>query len=345
MDKQVILKITDYIESDLDWEYEQCDDLNVNLTAYQMKSAGPDELIETCRDADILVVNMARISSEVIRGLENVKVIIRHGIGYENLDVQAATEEGIICANEPTASSEDVAEQAIMLMLAVYRKFHIQIRLFDLLVEDGNNLKGQIMMDTIHPVYRMGGKTLGIIGCGHIGSYVLKKMSGFGMKILVSDPYLSSKRKKELGIEHTPLNELLKKSDIVTVHVPVTEETAGMINVDVLKLMKPTAILINTARAKIINTPDLADALRNGVIAGAGIDVHSNEPPPKDYELLGLDNVLLTPHLAWYSEEGGWDIRHMIMNDIWAVLSGGLPENVLNPEVLDRPNCRFHKMK
>lgn len=345
MDSQTVIKITDYIETDLEWEKEQCRALHVDLTACQMKSAGPDELIEACRDADILVVNMARFSPEVIRGLDHAKVIIRHGIGYENLDVGTATEEGIICANEPTASSEDVAEQAIMLILAVYRKVRTQISLFNQLVDKGTNLSGKDMMDTMHPVYRMGGKTLGIIGCGHIGSHVLKKMSGFGMTVLVCDPYLPEERKKELGIEHTPLDDLLQQSDIVTVHVPVTEETTGMINADIFKQMKSSAVLVNTARAKIINTEDLAHALRSGSIAGAGIDVHSTEPPPKDYPLLGLDNVLLTPHLAWYSEEGGWDIREMIMDDIRSVLAGGLPANVLNPEVFKRPNLRFRYNK
>ena len=140
------------------------------------------------------------------------------------------------------------------------------------------------------------------------------------------------------------MKNLLKSSDIVTVHVPVSDETTEMINAETLKLMKSTAILINTARAKIVNTPDLAVALRGGIIAGAGIDVHYTEPPPDDYELLGMDNVILTPHLAWYSEEGGWDIRHMIMDDIRSLLNGGLPDNVLNPEVLDRENCKLKLM-
>ena len=338
MAHRIVFKITDYIEPDLKWEEEQCAKLGVDFSCYQMKNASPEEIIKHVKDAYILLVNMAKTTSEGIAGLEKARVIIRHGIGYDNLDVPAATERGIICANEPTASSEDVAEQAIMLMLAVYRKIHIQFKIFDKLIETG-----QLIMDDIYPVYRIGGKTLGIIGCGNIGSFVLNKMRSFGMKILVYDPYMSGVRMKELNIKHTPFEEVLKQSDIVTIHVPVTEETQEIFNEKTIALMKKTAILVNTSRAKIVNTSDLARALKNGVIAGAGIDVHPSEPPPADYELLGLDNIILTPHIAWYSEEGGWDIRHMIIDDLKAFLDGKLPKSVLNPEVLERQNLRMKR--
>jgi len=196
-------------------------------------------------------------------------------------------------------------------------------------------------MDNLYPVYRMGGKTLGIIGCGHIGSHVLRKMRSFGIKILVCDPYLSKERMAELGIEHTPFEEILKQSDIITIHVPVTEETTEIFNAETIALMKKSAVIINTSRTQMINDVDLADALKEGVIAGAGIDVHPGTPPPSDYPLLGLKNVLLTPHMAWYSEEGGWDIRHMIMDDLKAFLAGKPPASVLNPEVLEQPNLRM----
>ncbi|MFC1542192.1 C-terminal binding protein, partial [Candidatus Latescibacterota bacterium] len=281
--------------------------------------------------------NMAKITPDVIRKLKKTKVIIRHGIGYDNLAVEAATENGIICANEPTASSEDVAEQAIMLILATYRKIRIQFNTFDKLMEHG-----KLIMDDIYPVYRMGGKTLGIIGCGNIGKHVLRKMRSFGMEILVCDPYLTPEKMSELHITHTPFEEVLKESDIVTIHVPVTANTYHMFNKEMIKLMKKSAVIINTSRAGIINVPDLAETLRKGLIAGAGIDVHPNEPPLPDYELLGMDNVLLTPHLAWYSEEGGWDIRYMIIDDLKSFVRGNLPKSVLNPEVLEKPNVRMN---
>ncbi len=338
MGKNIVFKITDYIEPDLAWEAVQCEKLGVEFTAYQMKNTPPSEIVPKVKDADILLVNMALANAELIAGLDRTQIIIRHGIGYDNLDVAAATAHGIVCANEPTASSEDVAEQAIMLMFATWRKINIQFRMFDQLLE-----QGKLLMDMMYPVYRMGGKTLGIVGCGNIGRFVLAKMRSFGMKILVCDPYLSDERKRELGIEHTPLDTLLRESDIVTIHVPVTPETEGMFNAETIGLMKKTAILVNTSRAKILVVEALADALKNGVIAGAGIDVHPGEPPGADYPLLGLDNALLTPHVAWYSEEGGWDIRHMIMDDLKAFLSGNPPKSVLNPEVFERPNLRMKR--
>jgi D-3-phosphoglycerate dehydrogenase len=336
MGNRIVFKITDYIEPDLGWEEEQCKKLGVDFSYYQLKTAPPDVLIKHCADADILLVNMAKMNPEVMAGLTKVKVMIRHGIGYDNFDLPAATENGIICANQPTASSEDVAEQAIMLMVAVWRKIFIQR---EILTESVAN--GKWIFDTIYPVYRMGGKTLGIIGCGNIGSYVLRKMRSFGMKILVDDPYLSKERYAELEIEHTPLEEVLKAADIVTIHVPVTDETRGMFNARTLRLMKKTAILINTARGPMINIPDLAEALKNGVIAGAGIDVYDQEPPSPDYPLFGMKNAVLTPHLAWYSVEGGWDIRYTIMDDLKAFLAGRPPKSVVNPEVLSSPGLKM----
>jgi len=269
-------------------------------------------------------------------GLDNVKVIIRHGIGYDNLNLPAATEHGIICANQPTASSEDVAEQAIMLIMAAYRKIKVQ----QFIMQD-SVANGMWKFDPIKPMYRMGGKTLGIVGCGNIGSHVLRKMQSFGMNILVCDPYLSDERYRELGIVHTPLETVLKEADIVTIHVPVTEETRGMFNRETLRLMKKTAVLVNTARGPMINVPDLAEALKAGVIAGAGIDVYDQEPPGPDYPLLGMDNVMLTPHLSWYSEEGGWDIRRMIIGDLKRFVEGKAPISVVNPDVLNRPNLKL----
>jgi D-3-phosphoglycerate dehydrogenase len=336
MSNKPIIKITDYIERELDYETEQMAKLGVVFSYHQMKTAAPDELVREFRDADFLVVNMAKMSPEVMAGLDNVKVIIRHGIGFDNLNVPAATEAGIICANEPTASSEDVAEQAIMLIMAVWRKLAIQR---EILLESVRQHKWAF--ERIYPVYRAGGKTLGIVGCGNIGNIVLRKMRSFGMRILVCDPYLSKDRLAELGIEHTPLETVMAESDIVTIHVPVTSETRGMFDERLFNLMKPSAILVNTARGPVVKVADLAKTLKEKRIAGAGIDVYEFEPPAPDYELLGMDNVILTPHLAWYSEEGGWDIRVMIVEDLKRCIGGQPPKNVLNPEVFRSPKLKM----
>ncbi|MEW5901189.1 MAG: NAD(P)-dependent oxidoreductase, partial [Acidobacteriota bacterium] len=161
------------------------------------------------------------------------------------------------------------------------------------------------------------------------------------VEILVCDPYLSRKRLRELGVWHTPLDEVVRKSDIITIHVPVTDETRGMFDLRKFSRMKKSAVIINTSRGPVVRTEDLARALQGGMIAGAGLDVFEEEPPPARLELLSMDNAVLSPHIAWYSEEGGWDIRVMIMDDVKAYLEGKLPRHVVNPEVLTQPNLRF----
>jgi len=338
MSKKVVFKITDYIEPDLKWEEDECRKLGIEFSYYQMRDKSARELIDTFKDADILLTNMATFNAEVIEGLENVKVLLRHGIGYDKVDVDAATKNGIVFANEATASSEDVAEHALMLIFETWRKRN----LMDVVLEKWVNT-GKWSSAGISPIFRMKGKTLGIIGCGNIGSRVLKRVSGFGMKVLVCDPYLTPDRYKKLGITHVPFDDVLKEADIVTLHVPVTEETRGMFHLEKFELMKPTSVVINTARGPIIKTEDLVTVLQKGIIAGAGIDVYEKEPPPRDSDLYKMDNVILTPHIAWYSEEGGWDIRYMIMEDVKAFSEGKLPQFVINPEVLERSNLRFKK--
>lgn len=338
MDKTPIFKITDYIERDLKWEEKECQSIGIDFEYFQLKDASASELIKNLIDADIVLTNMARMSAEVLDGLGNLKVLIRHGIGYDNVDVETATRNGIIFANEATASSDDVAEHAIMLIMETFRKKKLQDKVLNRWIQSG-----EWSSEDIYPVHRMKGKTLGIVGCGNIGSLVLKKMRGFGMNMLVCDPYLSEERAGELGIEHVPFDDLLKESDIITVHVPVTEETRGMFHLEKFRLMKKTAVIINTARGPVLSTSDLILAVKKGLISGAGLDVFETEPPPSGSEITTMDNIVLSPHIAWYSEEGGWDIRYMIMDDVKSFLAGNPPRFVVNPEVLDRPNCRLIK--
>jgi D-3-phosphoglycerate dehydrogenase len=333
---KIIFKITDYIERDLHWEEEECRKLGIRFAYYQLKYAPAQKIIRAVSDADIVLVNMARFTEKVIAGLERAQVIIRHGIGYDNVDVAAATARGIILANEATASSEDVAEHAVMLIFETYKKKKIQ----DVMLADWIRTK-KWSSKKIYPFYRILGKTLGIVGCGNIGSRVLRRMRSMGMEILVCDPYLSARRFEEMGVSHTPFEEVLKRADIITIHVPVTEETRGMFNIEAFAQMKKSTVIVNTSRGPIVKTRDLIRALKTGMIAGAGLDVYEQEPPDPDFELLRMNNAVLSPHIAWYSEEGGSDIRKMIMDDVRAFLEGKLPRHIVNKEVLDRPNLRF----
>lgn len=336
MKNKLIFKITDYIERDLKWEEEECRKAGIDFQYFQLKYASPAELISQIGDADIVLTNMAKFNSEVFAGLERLKVLLRHGIGYDNVDVDAATRHGVVFANEALASSEDVAEHAMLLMFSVYKKSKLQTVVF----EDWVRTK-QWSSDKIFPIYRIRGKTIGIVGCGNIGSRVLKRLKGLEVNVLVCDPYLSKERWNELGLAHTSLDELIRQSDIVTIHVPVTAETRGMFHLEKFKRMKPEAVIINTARGPIIKTGDLIRALKEKTIAGAGIDVYEEEPPPSDFELIGMENVVLSPHIAWYSEEGGWDIRHMIMDDVRAFLDGRAPKCVVNSAVWNSPQLKI----
>ena len=166
------------------------------------------------------------------------------------------------------------------------------------------------------PVFRMAGQTLGILGCGRIGSRVYEKLRSFGFKFLICDPYLTEERKRELGMETVDKETMFRGSDFVTVHTPLTSETRHIVNAGTLATMKPTAYLVNTSRGPMVDSDALADALKRGVIAGAAIDVFDREPPPLDYPLFNLPNAILTPHLAWYSEDAAWTIRKLIVLEV-----------------------------
>lgn len=320
--------VTDYIESDLKWESEEMEKRGVAFEAYQLKFAPQAELIAKIRDADVVVVNMAPMTEAVIGALNQCRLIIRHGIGYDNVDLKAATRKGIRVANIPDYCPDEVAEHTVALMLASWRKLFVSLE-----VLKESSRKGQWDFQRCYPIFKLSGKTVGIVGCGRIGSRVLQRMRGFDVNLLVCDPYLSPERKRELGIETVYLETLLQQSDIVTLHTSLTPETRGLIGERQLRVMKKTAHLINTSRGPVVDAGALARALREGWIAGAAIDVYEKEPPDPEMELFRLDNATLAPHLGWYSEESGWDIRAKIVEDIDRFLKGQPPRFVVNKEV------------
>jgi len=329
---QLKVVVTDYIEPDLEWEVEQLSKYDdVVFESYQLKFAPTELVISKIKNADIIVVNMVPLTAEVINSLERCRLIIRHGIGYDNVDVAAATNKGIVVANIPDYCPDEVAEQAIALIMATWRGLGAGRR-----VLEESAQRGQWDFTTLAPIYRLEGKTIGIIGFGRIGSRVYNRLQGFGVEILVADPFISEKRREFLGDKLVGLDELLRKSDIVTMHALLNEETHHLISRPQFEMMKPSAHIVNTARAGLIDTDALIWALSNGIIAGAGIDVYDKEPPVPDFELLKLDNVILTPHLGWCSVEAGWDIREKIVGDILRFREGKPPRFVVNPEVLSK---------
>ena len=326
--KPLKVVVTDYIEPDLNWEAQEMAQRGLEFLTYQLKFAPNSDVIAATRDADVVIVNMVPISSEIISKWERCRLVIRHGVGYDNVDVAALEKAGIPLCYIPDYCAEEVAEQAIALLLACGRRLAASRRALDI-----SSARGAWDFAETVPIYRMAGQTLGIIGCGRIGSLVFGKLRSFGFKFLICDPYLSEERKEELGIEVVDKETVFRNADFISIHTPLTPETRHLVNDRTLAMMKPTAYLVNTSRGPMVDAQALAKALKRGVIAGAGIDVYDIEPPPPDYPLFGLPNAILTPHLAWYSEDSGRRIRELIVMEIDRFLAGQPPRFVAKPSI------------
>lgn len=319
---RVKVAVTDYVEANLDWEAEEFSRRGLDFSFHQLIHEAPQTLIAATRDADIVIVNYTAITAEVVAGWNRCRLVIRHGTGFNNLDTPALARAGIRACYVPDYCIDEVAEHAIALIFACGR------RLQDCrtAMEDSVG-KPQWALAGLVPVYRMSGRTLGIVGCGRIGSSVYRKLQSLGFRFLICDPYLTAERKKELGIEVVDKEQVFRASDFVTLHTPLNEETRHLVDASALAQMKPTAYLINTARGPVVDIQALAEALQKGVIAGAGIDVYDADPPGRENPLLGLANAVLTPHSAWYSEDSAWNVRQLIMLEVDRFLAGLPPRH------------------
>ena len=328
MSENIKVVVTDYIEKNLDWESEKLTEKGISFETYQLKHKPEEEVLEKIKDADVIVVNMVKMPESLISKLDKCCLIIRHGIGYDNVDVDACTKYGIQFSYQPDYCKEDVAEHAIALIFSCARAV---VKSRKTLETSSKN--GQWDFSEVFPIYRLDGKTLGILGAGRIGSRVFRKLKTFGFKIIASDPYIKENRKKDLedmGLVFVDKETLFRESDYITVHTPLKDDTHHIVNKETLSLMKPTAYVVNTSRGPMVNSKDLAEAVRNKIIAGAAIDVFDKEPPDPDFELFELENVILTPHLGWASEEAGWEIRKSILDDILAASEGKSARCVVN---------------
>ena len=275
----------------------------------------PDEerLIELVKDVEAIVVrSKPKVTRRVIEAAPKLRVIGRAGVGLDNIDLEAAKERGIKVVNSPGASSRSVAELVFGLLLAVARK----IAFADRKMREGVWAKKQCMGIELE------GKTMGVIGFGRIGYNVAKIANAFGMRVLLYDPYPNEERAREVGGTFASLEDLLKESDVVTLHVPLVDATYHLIDEERLKLMKPTAILINAARGAVVDNNALVKALQEGWIAGAGLDVFEEEPLPKDHPLTRLDNVVLTPHIGASTEEAQMRAGVQVAEQIVEILKG-----------------------
>ena len=287
----------------------------------------PAKLKEECKDADAVVNTYLQMTSEIIGDMEKCRLIIRNGVGVNTIDVDACSAKGIMVANIPTYCLDEVATHAIALLLAVTRKIPL---LFDCVKQGVWDVKNAI------PVYSLAEKTLGLVGFGKIPRIVNEKAKAFELKVITYDPFVTAEMAREAGVQKVEQDELLEKSDYISIHCPLTPETKGMFNKEAFKKMKNTAFIINTARGPIINEPDLADALKEGQIAGAGLDVLEKDEIDINNPLLKMNNVVITPHAAWYSEEAMVRRRVETIESVVSVLKGGEPQSLVNRKQLGR---------
>ena len=288
--------------------------------------ATEDEIIAAAMNADAIITVGAQITRRVSASLPRCKVIVRYGIGYDTIDVPGATDAGILVVNIPDFCLEEVSSHAIALMLALARK----LLPLNNLVKQGKWVEAMRSMAPMGPIH---GQTLGIIGCGNIGRLSAVKAKPFGLRILGYDPYLDKEVARSAGITLVPLPELLREADYVTLHPLLNDETRHIIGEKELHQMKRSAFLINTARGPVVDEAALVRALQDRRIAGAGLDVFEQEPIAADSPLLKMDNVILTPHSAFFSDAAYARLRRSVGQEAARVLGGRWPKHVVNVDV------------
>ncbi len=321
--------VTANIFPGLEVEQDVLGQYNVELEKIPCRSQ--DELAAAGRDATALIVGNVRIDAGVLAQLPQCAAIVKPSVGVDNIDLEAATAAGVCVANVPDYGTDEVATHAMALLLNA-------IRYID--AEAAKVRAGSWQPKPPYPIQRSAGRTLGIIGFGRIGQSVARKAAGFDWRLLAWDPYVSDSEIRGKNAEPADFETLLARSDMVTLHLPLTEETQGMIDASALAKMKPTAFLVNTARGGIVDSAALVQAVESGQIAGAAVDVVDEEPPGPDHPLYCTERILVTAHVAWYSEQAFQDVRVKAVEEVGRVLQGDLPLNLLNPGVRPRFDVR-----
>ncbi|MEE3051091.1 MAG: C-terminal binding protein [Pseudomonadota bacterium] len=283
-------------------------------------------ILKVASEADGLMVTYGQITVDVIAGLEKCRVIGRFGLGVDNIDIEAATKAGIAVVYVPDYCIDEVSDHAMAMLLNLARK-----------VSFSNSLvqAGRWEMPAVTPLSRLRGRTLGLAGFGQIPRVVAPKAQAFGLKVIAFDPYIDNDVAAALDVELVDFETLLKLSDYVSIHVPMMPETENLFGADAFAQMKPDALLVNTARGPLVDTEALAKALDAGEIGGAALDVMPVEPPPADSPLLGRDNIILSPHTAFYSVEALDELQTKTARGVVDVLKGEKPVYPINPEVLE----------
>jgi D-3-phosphoglycerate dehydrogenase len=294
------------------------------------KAPTPEAIVEAAANADAILTTYAKLTAEIIEKLTRCRIISRFGIGVDNVDLAAATAKGIVVTKVPDYCMDEVSDHAIALLLALVRK----IPFSNAIVQ-----AGRWEMPAVVPIHRIRGRVLGLAGFGRIPQLVAPKAKAFGLRVAAHDPYVPDAVFERAGVESVSFDELLRISDYVSLHCPLTPETRHLFHAGVFSRMKPGAYLINTGRGPLVDEAALAQALDRGQLAGAALDVMEKEPPAGS-PLLGRDNVILTPHTAFYSEESLLELQIKAAEEVVLALTGKPPRNPVNPEVLKSAAAR-----
>lgn len=285
------------------------------------------ELGRILRDASAIIIDAdANISRDVIQEMKKCRIIVTASVGFDHIDLKAASSKGMYVSNAPGYCAEEVADHTMGLMIALTRK---------MLVLNKSTRAGRWDdWKAAEPVFRLRGRTLGIVGLGRIGTAVALRAKAHGLEVITYDPYIPIGRDASIGVKSTDFDSLLRESDIISMHVPLTDETRHMIGKKEFERMKRGVFIINTARGAVIDTKALVDALNSGKVAGAGLDVFEKEPPDPYDPLLRIDAVLVTPHTGFLSEESQRDRQSMAVDEVVRVLRNERPRALVNRELL-----------
>jgi D-3-phosphoglycerate dehydrogenase len=322
---KLLVGVSDSVFPNLDPTRELLSRIGAELRLAKEPTA--ESILGVARDADALLATYAKITAEMIPQMKRCRIISRFGIGVDNVDIAAATKAGIVVTRVPDYCIDEVSDHTLALLLALVRKIPSS---------NARTHAGRWEMPAVVPIHRLRGSILGLVGFGRIPQLVAPKAQAFGIKVVAYDPYIGEEVFKRARVEKVEFDELVKVSDYISIHSPLVPETRHLFNADVFRRMKPTAYLVNTARGPIIDETALAQALDAKQLAGAGLDVLSQEPP-NGSPLFGRDNVILTPHTSFYSVESLVDLQVKAAEEIVRVFNGEMPRNPVNPEALRRP--------
>ncbi len=319
------------------WRVVFADNVYPRLTAMETETASAgalleahycqteDEVIRACADADAILCARAPMTRRVLESLPRCRVVVRMGVGYDVVDLRAATELGIMVANVPDYCVDEVADHAIALLLACRRK---------LLLLDRRLRSGAWDLTPVQPIMGFRGSRLGLLGFGRIARAVAARARAFGMEVVAHDPYLPASAFEDAAVARESLEGVLRACDHLSLHLPLSEKTHHLIADEQIRTMKPSAVVINTSRGALVDETALVAALREGRLAGAGLDVFESEPAAPSSGLLSLENVVLTPHVAYYSERSLDLLQTLAARAAIDVLRGGVPSSLVNAELL-----------